>query len=133
MRRSEHRSTIGQRNAGVSRWALGIGLLGAPLAWSVHFLVVWSIAEWSGLTGTLSGIFLGITSRAWLLFAVTVIALAAAVASILVARRCHRRLRRDEYQEPLKTAAWVARTGIINGYVFAFVIAFESVPIFFYL
>lgn len=117
----------------VGRRSLGIALLGAPIAWTLHFLLSWAIAEWSGLTGTLTATFLGVTGRAWLLIGVSAAAIAAAIASTFIAHWCVRSLKPLDAQAQ-GTAAWfVARTGVVNGYIFTFVVAVESVPIFFYL
>lgn len=117
----------------VGRLALGVALLGAPLAWTIHFLLSWGIAEWSGLSGTLTNTILGVTSRAWLLIGVSIVAVAIGLASTFIAHWCVRRLKPLE-ADATGTAAWfVARTGVVNGYLFTFVVAVESLPIFYYL
>lgn len=126
----ETRSDLSRPATG--RWSLGLGLLGAPIAWAIHLLLCWVIAEWSGLTGSLESAFLGLAVRDWLLIGVSLATLGAAVAATLLARGCVSRLR--DVQSRDRSQAWfVARAGVMTGYVFTFVIAVETLPIFFHL
>jgi hypothetical protein len=118
---------------GISRWALAIAFLGPALAWTAHLLLSWAIAEWGGITGWLPELVFGIKARVWLLIAVTGLTLVAAIASTLIGHACRRRLKSDPRHDAHDAANFIARTGVLHGWLFVFIIAGESLPILFYL
>lgn len=118
-----------------SRSALWFGLLGGGLAWTLHLLAAYVIAEFGGVSGWGKTQFLGISGRAWLLLTVSLVALLGAVGAALVARRNGARLDLEaQAGAPVRGAErYMARAGVLAGALFILVILVESLPIFFYL
>lgn len=124
-----------RENHGVSQFALWFGLLGGAVAWLVHLLSAYAIAEF-GCVGTLTSIvFLTITAVAWMEIGVSLLTLLAAIAAVVVAYRSRRRLQAKTENEAAvpRGELFLARTGLITSILFVLVILVESVPIFFYL
>jgi preprotein translocase subunit SecG len=117
----------------VSRTALWWGLLGSGIAWLLHLLLAYAIAEFGCVLYVERYSFLGITLVAWLLIAVTVLTAAAAGVAALVAVRASRKITGDDIYATRGTAEYMARVGVLASVLFIFVILVQSVPIFFYL
>lgn len=116
---------------GVSRRALWFGLLGGAVAWTLHLMGAYAIAEF-GCLGVGPVSVGGITTPAALLIALSVVCLGSAVAATVVAYRGHRRLC-DRPDDGGDAGPFIARTGLIASGLFAFIILVESVPIVFFL
>lgn len=115
----------------VSRAALWVGVLGGALAWLVHFLLAYVIAEW-GCVPLVPGVrVLGLTGTIWLLLIVSAVMFAIACASALIARRSRARLPDPGGEGGAEP--FMARLGVQLSALFAFIIAVESVPIFYFL
>lgn len=112
-----------------TRRALWFGLLGGAVAWLVHLLLAYVIAEFGCLSPLATHTLLGVTAVAWMLLAATLVTLAGAVAATLVALRSDRRLR-DHHEF---AGAYMARLGLITSGLFVFIILVQSLPIFYYL
>lgn len=128
-------ATVPRQESCVSRRALWIGLLGGAVAWLVHLVAAYAIAEF-GCVGRLRQLsFAGLNAVAWLIIAASVVTLLAAVVSAWLAYRSEQRLRAGlDADEPESVAEReVARTGWITSGLFALVILVESLPIFYYL
>ena len=127
-------STVAQTND-VSRAALWFGLLGGAMAWTVHLLLAYAVAEF-GCVGRLGERgYLGITLVAWLEVALTLGTTLASGAATVVAYRCHRQLRfaaapADAAVAAERQTAWA---GLLTSGLFTFIILFESIPILYYL
>lgn len=121
--------------SGVREPALWIGLIGGGIAWLIHFLAVYAIAEFGCVSGWGRGTFLGVTGLSWLLLAVSAIMLGVCTGSVLLARRSLHRLRKASGSGtiPPHSHFFVARTGFISGTLFGLIILVETLPIFFYL
>jgi hypothetical protein len=119
----------------VRRASLWFGLLGGAIAWAIHFLSAYVIAEF-GCVGRLDLRRYGnISLVAWLELGISFIAVAAAAAATRAAHRCLQQLPSGDGDASAERPAerTLARTGLFTSGIFTFVILFESIPIFFYL
>ncbi|MFA9477386.1 hypothetical protein ACERK3_03655 [Phycisphaerales bacterium AB-hyl4] len=107
-------------------------ILGGALAWLSHLLLAYLIAEFGCLTALRHPMLFQLTGVAWGILLVSGLTFAVAVASIFAAHRLHRVLT-DTGHAPQANLRFLARFGRISNLLFAFVIVFQSVPIFFYL
>ena len=120
--------------AGVGRGRLWFGLLGGPVAWTAHLMLAYAIAEFGCLSAFGRRTLLGLTAVTWGLLVVSAATLAVAVVAALVARRS-----REQAPEPGDPNAdgppkgYVAAAGLYLSGFSAFVIAVQTVPIFYYL
>ena len=112
------------------RLALGVATLGGALAWFAHFLAIYAIAEFGCVSGLQAARFVGLSTVAWLLFAATGVALAVALGSAVLAWR---RVGTGEGLDAPSPRAFLARTGLGLDLVFAAAIAYETVPVIYYL
>jgi len=116
----------------VRRAGLWFGFLGGGIAWTLHLLSAYAIAEFGCVGGLGERQYGSISLVAWLELIATGLTVCLALAATACAYRCERRLRSQE-----ETAAvgekTTARAGLFASGSFAFVILFESIPIFFYL
>lgn len=108
-----------------SRAALWFAGLGGALAWTLHLLGSWLVAEF----GCLWLRFHGGTPPITLLVLVAVVSLAIAVAAALAGFRSLQRLGDGGPENEV----FMARTGMVASGTFAFVIAVQAVPIFFFV
>jgi hypothetical protein len=119
----------------VNRWALYFGLVGGPIAWLIHLLVAYVVAEFGCLTPFRDVSYAGITAIAWIILGVTVLTLLAALAATYTAYRLDLVLEvdlRGGTDTPL-SRAHLARLGIITSGIFAFIIIAETIPVFYFL
>ena len=116
----------------VSRRALWFGLLGGAVAWTLHLMASYVVAEFGCVMASQSGSGGGITATVVLLTIVSVVCLAGAVAATAVAYRSLSRLR-DRSADDADAERFMARAGLIASGLFAFIVAVESVPILFFL
>jgi hypothetical protein len=113
---------------------LWFGLLGGPLAWLAHLLLVYVIGEFGCLSPLANRIWLGLTPVAWMVIGATAITLVPAALATLVAYRGMNRLgvARDngdtEQGRPLLAYGGVPASGIA-----ALTILVESLPVLYYL
>jgi hypothetical protein len=117
----------------VARGALWFGLMGGAVAWLAHFLAVWLIAEFGCIMAAGRPPAGFISTTAFLLIVATVICLAAAAAATIVGHRAGRRLREEGAGSDERVSYFMARGGAISSGLFAFFIAVQSLPIFFFL
>jgi hypothetical protein len=115
--------------------ALWFGLLGGGVAWLIHFLAAYIIAEFGCISGWGKGTFMGVTGLAWLLLGVSAVMLGLCTWSVLIARRCLRDLRKAPFADRARVQSriFMARAGFISGAIFVLIILVETLPIFFYL
>lgn len=115
--------------------ALMFGLLGGALAWLGHLLAVYVIAEFGCLSRLRDVLFLGMTAVAWLILAVSLLTFLAAAAATAVAWLAWRRLQAYSHEatDPRGAAAHFAWAGVLMSGLFTFVIAAETIPIFWFL
>jgi hypothetical protein len=123
------------------RRTLWFGVLGGALAWLIHLMGAYVIAEFGCVSGYGHHLVLGLSVVAWMVVALTVAMLLVALAAALVGYRSLQPLANDQGpDDPLSPGSpdqegrvYTARVGAIMSGLFAFVILFESVPILYYL
>ena len=119
----------------VSRLSLWFGLFGGAIAWTIHFMSAYAVAEF-GCVGRLGErTYWNISLVAWLELAITAAAVLVAAAATAVAYRSQLPLLSSAYNADAAREAerQTARAGLLTSGVFTFAILFESIPIFFYL
>lgn len=120
-------------NSKVSRASLWFGLLGGAIAWTIHFLSAYAVAEF-GCVGKLGQRSYGnISIVAWLELALTAVAVLVAATATAAAYQNQRRLLASAGGAALEAECCTARAGLYTSAIFTFVILFESIPIFFYM
>lgn len=117
--------------APVSQKALWFGLLGGAVAWTLHLLAVYAVAEW-GCVMTAPRPGLRGESPVVLMIVVSVACLLLAGAAAAVAYGSLRRVRGSS-GERSGVQAFMAYTGLISNGLFAFVIVSQAVPIFYFV
>ena len=127
----------------VSRARIWLGLWGGGLAWLVHFLTIYALAEFGGLSGLGERLVLGVSLVVWLVFAATLLTLLAAGAAIRISWSTSRRAREHDSATSGDLDAdaapgpasdlFAGRVGWIAGALFAVAIVFEAIPALFYL
>lgn len=122
-------------NSGVHRSALWFGLLGGAGAWTAHLLLAYLIAEFACVAGKDASHWLGIMTPAWWLIAMSVTMLLLSGSATLLARLLVRRLRQRNWSgdRAAEAGSYMAKTGYYMSMLFTFIIAAQSIPIFFYL
>jgi hypothetical protein len=108
-------------------WRVGFAFLGGALAWTFHLLACWALSEWRCTALAAEPRLLGVAVTAWLLLGVSLVALAVAAAAAWVGRRASR------LEELPAASRYLARAGFLGSGLFALVIAFQTVPILFFL
>ncbi len=108
----------------VSRWTLRFCLLGGGIAWTLHLVGAWAIAEFGILGG-----FAGVNT---LILVLSAAMLLAAGAATLVSAHV-RRAAGPENHEDARTVAFCGRFGIVTNAVFTVIIAAQTVPVFYFL
>jgi hypothetical protein len=121
------------RDGTVARGALWFGLMGGAVAWLAHFLAAWLIAEFGCIMAAGRPPVAFISTTAVLLIVATVICLAAALAATVVGHRAGRSLREEGAGSDDRVSYFMAKGGAISSGLFAFFIAVQSIPIFFFL
>ena len=81
-----------QRISDVSRASLWFGLFGGAIAWTIHFMSAYAVAEFGCVGKVGERIYWNISLVAWLELALTALALLVAAAATAVAYRSQRRL-----------------------------------------
>jgi hypothetical protein len=115
------------------RQATWFGLFGGALAWTVHLMLAYGVAEF-GCVGRLADReYAGVSLVAWLEIALTIATTLTAGAATWVAHRQYGRLKSglDNFAESAERR--IAWTGVITSGLFTFIIVFESIPILYYL
>lgn len=108
----------------VGRWTLRFCLLGGGVAWLIHLVGAWSIAEF----GTLGGL----RAVNALILALSAAMLLAAGAATLISALVRRRAT-DESTEDGRTVAFCARLGVVTNAVFTAIIAAQTLPVLYFL
>ena len=119
----------------VSRVSLWFGLFGGAIAWTIHLMSAYAVAEF-GCVGSLGErSYWYISHVAWLELALTAAGLLVAAAATVVAYRNQRPLISSTHDAlPAREAErQTARVGLITSGIFTFIILFQSIPILFYL
>lgn len=118
-----------------SRGKIWFALLGGGVAWTLHLLLAYVVAEFGCLSGLGENDAGGLTVVAWLLLAVSAGALALAAAATIAAAGIRRQLHElsNVQMENARTLAFSGRLALVTNLVFTLVIAVQSVPIFYFL
>ena len=116
----------------LNRWALRFALLGGGVAWLLHLVICYLIAEFGLLSGLDRQLWAGgIDAVSWLLLGCTAVMLTLAVAATEAARRVALRPGGDE--EVRLTASFCSRFGMVTNAAFVAIIVAQTVPILFHL
>lgn len=119
---------------GTGRAALWFGFLGGAVAWTAHLLAAYAIAEFGCFGGLADRAWGGISAVSWGIIAVTIPAVAIAVAAVWIAGRAARAFESSrELPNMDGTAAFLARIGFYSSGVFLLVILAQTLPIVFFL
>jgi hypothetical protein len=114
------------------RFRLWFALVGGAVAWLVHLMGAYVIAEFGCVGTTQEYSVLGVTLVAWLLVGLTLLTCGVAVGATLVARGMEH-ARTDVLRPDDDAVRSIAHAGALTSGISAFVILFESVPILYYL
>jgi len=119
----------------VSNWTLSIILLGGGLAWFLHLLLTYAVAEFGCVSGFADFQWLGIDGIAWLLLAASVPPILLGIVSVWIANRTTRKLQQasDTGEEINRPEQQAVRIGLILNGFFLLTILVQTVPIFYYL
>ncbi len=120
----------------VQRWEVRFAMFGGGIAWTLHLLGVYAIAEFGCVRGLGDVIWQGASVVAWLLLAATVLTGGLAAAASWMAWHTERLTRgTNEKNAPVEpeTKAFVAGLSLKLNAFFAVFIAAQGVPIFFFL
>jgi hypothetical protein len=116
------------------RLGLWFGLIGGGIAWTLHLMSAYAIAEFGCVGGMGSRSMAGISLVAWMELAATAISVCLAMAATIAAYRLQCQLMARTPSESAHHGERItARAGLLASGLFTFVILFESIPIFFYL
>lgn len=123
------------RHPRVGQFALWFSLLGGGLAWLLHLLLTYGLAEFGCVSGWPDFTFLGMTGLDWLLLGASALSIGLAGVSIWVSYRV------EKYLEPFQTEGpdWptpehhVAKVGRVANLLFILIIFVQTIPIFFFL
>lgn len=114
---------------GPMRRARRFALWGAALAWLVHLLGCYAIAEFGCLSGLHRVRYGGVTLVAWMLIGLTLAALSAAIAGCLTAGRTLR----DPALADTGMERYLTRVGLWMSGFFTLIIVAQSLPIRYYM
>lgn len=121
----------------VSEGRLWFGVLGSPIAWFFHLVVAYTLAEVACVAGFPGFDVLGLHGGVSLILGVTLLALAVTGTAGLVAYGSNRQLDRhsEKKEAPVDrgVAEQMAQWGVHLSVLFIFIIAVETIPVFFYL
>jgi hypothetical protein len=114
---------------------VGVSLVGGGVAWLMHLLLAYLVAEFGCLAGLDEVRFLGITAVAWMLVGVSLLAFGGGTAATLLSWRIWQRqkARLGTETEDAKAGEFAAGTALIANLIFVFVILVESIPIVYFL
>ncbi|WP_164102415.1 hypothetical protein [Candidatus Laterigemmans baculatus] len=120
----------------VHRFQLWFSVLGGAVAWTLHLLLSYGVAEFGCVSPFRTIDWIGLSGVAWLEILVTLLTLAVAVASTLIALRIKRRLLGDAAASSSAASdgrVFMARSGVMAGAIFVFIIVVEALPILYFL
>ena len=112
------------------RWFV---FLGGGIAWLLHLLVAYAVAEFGCVAGW--GRFMGLPVVTWLILGLTVPLLAIACAALLAGYRYEKRFATREPQglDAQDPGVALVRYGVVANALFILTILGETVPVFFFL
>jgi hypothetical protein len=117
----------------VNRFRLWFGVFGGAVAWTIHMLLAYGIAEFGCVSSFRDARFLGITGVAWLILVMSALTLVLAVVALLIARRSERLLLADLRGQDDDADEFMARVGLVTSVVFVAIIVAQTLPVLYYL
>lgn len=119
----------------VSRWTIRFVLLGGAVAWLLHLVFSYVIAEFGVLSGLVNVRWGGFDAVSWLLLFLSGTMFTLAAAAIVVSLRHRTRFSRAlaAQDENLRTVQFCARFGVETNLVFLVIIAVQTIPIFYFV
>jgi len=128
-------STRGPEAGVVTEFWLWFGVLGGAIAWLLHLLLAYGIAEFGCVSSWGERHWLGISLVAWLEALLSVSMLILCLFSWRIARRNSQILLRESgpsEQAGHAARVFMARSGELSGGLFGLIIAVQSIPFVFY-
>lgn len=124
-------------NVPISEKALWFGFLGSPIAWLLHLVIAYTLAEVVCVADFPAFEVLDLHGGVVLILAVSLLTLLLAVAAGAVAfvsmRKMERHVRKQEVSAERGVGGQMARWGVHLAVLFVFIIGVETIPVFFYL
>lgn len=120
---------------GTDLW-LWFGVLGGAIAWLIHLLLSYAIAEFGCVSPFRETRLWGLSGVAWLESAASVLSVTLAMAAVVVAQRNKRYIPDDADVVQFESSdprAFMARSGVLASALFLFIILVQTLPIFYYL
>lgn len=120
----------------VSTLGLWFGVMGGAVAWTLHLLLAYGVAEFGCISPFRNMRLLGFSGVAWLEGLVTLVMLGIALFASKVAKRNSQAVAGElnaTQLEPHDARVFMARSGILTSRLFIFIIIVQSLPILFYL
>jgi len=124
------------QTATVSDARLWFGLLGGGVAWMLHLILAWGIAEFGCVSRFHELKLLGLTAVAWAGLTMSLCMLAITAIALWVSRRNERQIINaavDTSQPATHPRRFIANSGVMANIVFLFIIVVQSLPFLFYL
>ena len=122
-------------NVGSDVWLL-LGVFGGAIAWLLHLVLAYLVAEFGCVSSFRDVRWLGFSGVTWLEVAVSLFALALAIGSNRIANRIGGQFQgavNDQQLEPHDPRVFLSRSGVLSSRLFILIIAVESLPILYYL
>lgn len=114
-----------------SRWKLRFALLGGAVAWTLHLLGCYAVAEFGVLSGFVDNTWAGLDAVSWLLLGWSAAMLALAALATRTSTRLRGPVPTDD--DLRQTVEFCARFGRASNLAFLAIIAVQTVPVFFFL
>lgn len=119
-----------------SDFLLWFGVLGSAIAWLLHLLLCYGIAEFGCVSPFREVRLAGLTGVTWLEIGASLLSLLLAAVATWTAQRSRRQLLGEGDAELYETGdprVFMARTGVITGRIFVFIILVQTLPILYFL
>jgi hypothetical protein len=119
----------------VRRGTLWFGVLGGAVAWTIHLLAAYALAEFGCVSGLGQRSAYGISYVAWAILVMSVAVTAVALLATLLAGRAWQSFGNDDHPSSPATAGeqYLAQAGTLMSGLFTVAILFETIPILYYL
>lgn len=108
-------------------------LWGGGVAWLVHLLSIWLLAEFGCLGALAEPGPLDVSRVAWLVLAASALCFVAAGVATLASWRCRRHGGDAGAGEDAEAARFVSRYGLVANPLFMLIILAQTLPVFFHL
>ncbi len=110
-------------------------LLGGGVAWLLHLIFAYAVAEFGTLSGFIEHQWQGVSLVAWTLLGWSVAMFGLSLAATMVAKRCQQRPTdaRIGHSDEAPAVRFSGRLGFITNLVFTGIIGAQTIPIFYFL